>query len=99
MELTKETNQYYKGVAILFMLLLHLFCTKVYEELYIPILFIRDVPLIYYLGLFGECCVVIYCFCSGYGLFIDYENNKIDFSKRNLILRLINSNKYINNYF
>ena len=76
MELTKNQIKITKGVAILFMLLLHLFCTKNYEGLYIPILFIGEVPLMYYLALFGDCCVAIYCFCSGYGLFISYKNNK-----------------------
>ncbi|CUO90067.1 MULTISPECIES: acyltransferase family protein [Clostridium] len=85
MELTKNQIKITKGVAILFMLLLHLFCTKNYEGLYIPILFIGEVPLMYYLALFGDCCVAIYCFCSGYGLFISYKNNKEKYLKNNLI--------------
>lgn len=74
-----------KGVAILFMLLLHLFCTKSYEDLYIPLIFIGGIPLVYYLVLFGGCCVAIYCFCSGYGLFISYKNNKENYFKNNLM--------------
>lgn len=81
MELTKNQIKVTKGIAILFMLLLHLFCTKSYENLYIPILFIGDIPLVYYLALFGDCCVAIYCFCSGYGLFISYKNNKEKYLK------------------
>ena len=65
MNLTKNQIKMTKGVAILFMLLLHLFCTKSYEDLYIPLIFIGDTPLVYYLALFGDCCVAIYCFCSG----------------------------------
>ena len=85
MELTKNQIKMTKGIAILFMLLLHLFCTKTYEGLYTPLIFIGDMPLAYYLALFGDCCVAIYCFCSGYGLIISYKNNKENYSKNNLI--------------
>lgn len=46
---------------------------------------IRNVPLVYYFALFGDCCVAIYCFCSGYGLFISYNNNKETYIKNNFI--------------
>ena len=59
MELTKNQIKMTKGIAILFMLLLHLFCTKSYEGLYKPLIFIRDTPLVYYSALFGDCCVAI----------------------------------------
>lgn len=85
MELTKNQIKMTKGIAILFMLLLHLFCTKTYEGLYTPLIFIGDIPLVYYLVLFGDCCVAIYCFCSGYGLLISYKNNKEGYIKNNLI--------------
>lgn len=85
MELTKNQIKITKGIAILFMLLLHLFCTKLYEGLYTPILFIGNIPLVYYLALFGDCCVAIYCFFSGYGLLISYKNNEQKYFKNNLI--------------
>ena len=85
MELTKNQIKITKGVAILFMLLIHLFCTKSYDGLYTPIIMIGNVPLIYYIALFGDCCVAIYCFCSGYGLMISYKNNKERYIKNNLI--------------
>lgn len=84
-ELTKNQIKITKGIAILFMLLLHLFCTKVYEGLYTPLIFIGDTPLVYYLALFGDCCVAIYCFCSGYGLLISYKNNKEKYKNNNII--------------
>lgn len=40
-----------------------------------PLIMIKCVPLVYYLSLFGDCCVAIYCFCSGYGLMCTYKNN------------------------
>ena len=93
MELSKNQIKMTKGIAILFMILLHLFCTKDYKGLYMPVIFIGQVPLVYYLALFGDCCVAIYCFCSGYGLFISYINNKEKYLKSNLV-RIFNL--YIN---
>ena len=52
MELTKNQIKNTKGIAILFMLLLHLFCTKAYEGIYTPLIFIASTPLVYYLALF-----------------------------------------------
>lgn len=65
MELTKKDNQMAKGIAIIAMVMLHLFCKKV-DLPYTPLLWIGDTPLVYYLGLLGEICVPIYLFCSGY---------------------------------
>ena len=65
MELTKKDNQMAKGIAIIGMVMLHLFCIKV-DLPYTPLLWIGDTPLVYYLGLLGEICVPIYLFCSGY---------------------------------
>ena len=83
MELTKKQVSITKGVAILFMLLLHLFCTKDYQGLFTPLIIIKGVPLVYYLALFGDCCVAIYCFCSGYGLMCTYKNNPDEYNKKN----------------
>lgn len=83
MELTKEQVNITKGIAILFMLFLHLFCTKTYKGLFTPIIMIGEVPLVYYLALFGDCCVPIYCFCSGYGLFKSYQRDEYNYIKNN----------------
>ena len=65
MDITKRDSKMLKGVAILAMLMLHLFCRK--DNLpYTPLLWVGDTPLIYYFGLFGDICVAIYCFVSGY---------------------------------
>ncbi|MGL4653470.1 acyltransferase family protein [Cetobacterium sp.] len=68
---------------MLFMLLLHLFCTKSYSGLFQPIIYVGKYPLIYYLALFGDCCVALYCFCSGYGLMHNYQKDKAGYSKKN----------------
>lgn len=85
MELTKKQIDTTKGVAILFMLLLHLFCTKEYSGLFKPLIMIKDTPLVYYIALFGDMCVAIYCFCSGYGLMVVCKTNKENYLKKNLI--------------
>ena len=54
-----------QGAAILGMLCLHLFCRVDYLP-YEPKIWIGGVPLIYYFGLFGDLCVPVFCFCSGY---------------------------------
>lgn len=73
MEISKNDTKILKGVAILFMLLLHLFARKEVNGLYETFPTINEVPLIYYIGLFGDACVPIYCFLSGYGLFLVYN--------------------------
>ncbi len=85
MELTKNQVSMTKGVAILFMLLLHLFCTKNYIGLFQPTVMIEDTPLIYYFALFGDCCVAMYCFCSGYGLMSSYDKDTVGYKKNNLM--------------
>ncbi|EDQ95616.1 Acyltransferase family protein [Intestinibacter bartlettii DSM 16795] len=82
MELTKKQISITKGIAILFMLILHLFCTKDYKGLFTPLIIINSIPLVYYFGLFGECCVAIYSFCSGYGLMCTYKNNPTEYNKK-----------------
>lgn len=84
MELSKSDIKLLKGIAILFMVLLHLFCRKDVQGLYETFPLINGVPLIYYLALFGDACVPIYCFASGYGLFLT-EQGTDSFFRKNLI--------------
>lgn len=83
-ELTKQDTNMTKGLAIIFMVLLHLFCRL--DNLPYECLKIGGVPLVYYIGQFADCCVVIYCFCSGYALDLlcskfnkakDYYNSRL----------------------
>lgn len=73
MELTKSDSQMIKGVAIIGMVILHLFC-RLGELPYSPLIWIGNVPLVYYLGLFGDMCVPLFCFCSGYAHILLSEN-------------------------
>ena len=66
-----------QGIAILFMLSLHLFARKEVNGIYETFPTINGIPLIYYIGLFGDACVPIYLFASGYGLFISISTERV----------------------
>lgn len=79
MDITKRDSKMLKGVAILSMLMLHLFCRR--ENLpYTPLLWIGGTPLIYYFGLFGDICVAVYCFVSGYAHYL--QSSKAELQQR-----------------
>ena len=59
-----------KGIAILFMVGLHLFNRSNYMGYYQPWFFFKNQPLIYYISFIFDACVPIYCFCSGYALYL-----------------------------
>lgn len=82
MELSTRKTSITKGIAILMMLCLHLF-NKPSEGLFEPLLYIGSKPLTYYISLFCDCCVAIYCFCSGYGLFYNFTNKKETYDSKN----------------
>ncbi|WP_121610089.1 acyltransferase family protein [Mesobacillus foraminis] len=81
MEISKGDTKILKGVAILFMLLLHLFGRKEVDGLYEVFPIFNGVPLVYYIGLFGDACVPIYCFASGYGLYITHNEKNLNILK------------------
>lgn len=80
MELTKQDTQKAKGVAIIGMVMLHLFC-RLDDLPYTPWIWIGETPLIYYFGLLGDYCVPIYCFCSGYAHYLLKEKLQSDYNK------------------
>ena len=63
-----------QGIAILGMLCLHLFC-RTGDLPYTPLIWVGERPLIYYIGLFGDLCVPVFCFCSGYAQSLLYGKN------------------------
>ncbi|MFJ5759891.1 acyltransferase [Neobacillus sp. NPDC093182] len=91
MEFTKGDIKVTKGMAIIFMLLLHLFGRKDVNGLYETFPIINGVPLVYYIGLFGDACVPMFCFASGYGLFVSINKAKGSIIKKNFerILKLL----------
>ena len=88
MDITKRDSKMLKGVAILAMLMLHLFCRR--DNLpYIPLLWVGDTPLIYYFGLFGDVCVAIYCFVSGYAHYMQSSETELRHRWKHLLRFLI----------
>ena len=88
MDITKRDSKMLKGVAILAMLMLHLFCRR--DNLpYTPLLWIGDTPLIYYFGLFGDICVPIYCFVSGYAHYMQSTETELRHRWKHLLRFLI----------
>lgn len=79
-EPNKQDSTAAKGMAILAMAFLHLFCRT--ENLpYTPLAVIGKTPLIYYFGLFGDICVPVYCFISGYAQYLLREKEGKSFCK------------------
>lgn len=63
----KEDAKITKGLAILCMLCLHLFCRLGDDVFGTPLIWINEkTPLVYYIGFFCEICVPIYTLCAGY---------------------------------
>lgn len=95
MDLTKDDNQMAKGIAILGMVMLHLFC-RLGEFPYEPLVFLKNGrPLVYYFGLFGDLCVPTYCFCSGFAQMVLKEREQEKYFRKSLI-RLL---KFIVNFW
>lgn len=84
MEITVQQSNRLKAIAILFMLFLHLFNTLDYKGVFTPLVFIGDKPLVYYLSLFGDSCVPIFCFVSGYGLYYKYTRKPESYMQDNM---------------
>ena len=89
MEFTKKDMKMLQGVAILFMLGLHLFARKEINGLYETFPEINGVPLVYYLALFGDACVPIYLFVSGYGLYVSMGNGERSTNNKKNMYRIL----------
>lgn len=81
MELSKKDTQMAKGAAVLGMVMLHLFC-RLGDLPYTPWIWVGETPLIYYLGLFGDICVPVFCFCSGYAHYLMADAQGSRYRKR-----------------
>lgn len=84
MEITVQKSNQLKSVAALMMLCLHLF-NREYKGLFEPLLFIGVQPLSYYISLFCDACVPIFCFVSGYGLYFKFQKNPVSYHKENSV--------------
>lgn len=69
-EFTKDESKMLKGIAILFMVGLHLYNRVELDGYYSAWIMIGEYPLIYYISYLFGACVPIYCFCSGYAAYL-----------------------------
>lgn len=91
--LTKKDAKMAQGLAIIGMVMLHLFC-RLDNLPYNVHTFIDATPLLYYLGLFGDLCIPVFCFCSGYAQYV-----LIDKSKNYKQERLIRIKGFVTHYW
>lgn len=90
MELEKKDTQMAQGVAILTMVILHLFNKKGADVYGSPLIWVKPgVPLVYYLGFLCDICVPLYCFCTGYALFVQFNSMELKKYTKRTHTRLI----------
>lgn len=83
MGFNKQDAKMTKGLAILLMVILHLF-QRIENLPYTPLLYIGGTPLVYYLGLIADATVPTYCFCMGYAHFLSADKDNKGYFKSNL---------------
>ncbi|MBP3951508.1 acyltransferase family protein [Bacillus suaedae] len=88
MELSKDETKILKGFAIMFMVLLHLFCRKDIDGYYNSFFMIGDIPIEYYVGLFGDACRPIYLFVTGYAFYTVFLSRSVGASFRKNLMRI-----------
>lgn len=91
MRYTKEDAQMTQGIAILCMVILHLFCRTGSDVLGTPLFWFNEsTPLVFWFGFFAEICVPLYSICAGYAQMLLWENGKSSFRSRvGRIMRLM----------
>lgn len=81
--MSKQESKMLQGLSVLAMVCLHLFCTLSYSELYTPLIYIKDIPLVFYFAQLSDFCVMGFAFCSGYAHITLFDNK--DYYKKRLI--------------
>lgn len=72
-----------RGLAIVSMLVLHLFCRRGADVLGTPLIWLsQDTPLVYWFGFFAEICVPLYSICAGYASELLFERNRASWKDR-----------------
>ena len=91
MQYTRKDSIMTKGIAILAMLCLHLFCREGSDVLGNPLLWLTEtVPAVFWIGFFSEYCVDLYAICAGYGYYLLYKQGRNNISsRRKRVLRLM----------
>lgn len=76
--ISKNKSKSLKFIAVILMVILHTFAfpDRIKEVEFISIYNINgNIPIEFYLARFGELCVGMFLFLSGYGLYIQYKDN------------------------
>lgn len=81
--LTKCESKMLQGLSVLAMVYLHLFCTLSYSELFTPLIYIKGIPLAFYLAQLSDFCVMGFAFRSGYAHMALFD--KKDYYKKRLV--------------
>lgn len=77
MTYTKQDAVMTRGLAILSMLVLHLFCRTGADVFGTPLLWLNEtIPFVFLFGFFSEICVSLYSLCAGYAQQIISEKGK-----------------------
>lgn len=89
-ELSKKDTKMTQGLAILTMVIVHLFAKKGSDVYGSPLIWVREgVPLVYYLGFLGGICIPFYCFCTGYSFFILFNSMELKQYMKKSSIRLL----------
>ncbi len=79
----KHDAQMTRGLAILCMVVLHLFCRKGADVFGTPLIWLDETtPFVYLFGFFAEICVPLYSICVGYAQELLREKGKSDILSR-----------------
>ena len=73
-ELKKSDTKMIQGLAVLAMVILHLFDTLEYRGKFTPLIYFGEYPIIYYFAQLSDFCVMAFAFCSGYAHMTQYGN-------------------------
>lgn len=89
MKLSKSNTKCLQGIAILFMLGLHLFNRSDISNYYDVNICIGGVPLLTHISYIFDTCVPIYLFCSGYGLYVSEATGSCMKKRTQRVLKLL----------
>ena len=76
-EFTHSDTKMIHGLAVMAMVILHLFDRLEFRGMYNPVLYLFGKPLIFYIAQLSDFCVMGFAFCSGYALYKQYQESEV----------------------
>lgn len=89
MKLKRSETKRLQGIAILFMLGLHLFNRSDISNYYDVKIYLGGVSILTHISYIFDACVPIYLFCSGYGLYISEDSGSNMKKRAHRVLKLL----------